>query len=189
DLAWSADDRQLLASTNTGILVYDLDEGAFVHDVALSAPVYGVHWADEQTLAFSQYENDQWRAYLWRLDQGEAKSLAARWAFSLQNGQQQIFFDQELVPFRDGRELTVLQQCVHSLWRYQLRLHLDGTDLYCHAADTANDLLRLDAELNVDRLPDSVHRFEFFSVRGGRIASSRVASSHSDIMRTESSRP
>ncbi|MEM9532139.1 MAG: winged helix-turn-helix domain-containing protein, partial [Pseudomonadota bacterium] len=154
DLAWSADDRQLLASTNTGILVYDLGEGAFVHDVALSAPVYGVHWADEQTLAFSQYENDQWRAYLWRLDQGQAKSLAARWAFSLQNGQQQIFFDQELVPFRDGRELTVLQECAHPLWRYQLRLHLDGTDLYCHAADTANDLLRLDAELNVDRLPD-----------------------------------
>ena len=70
------------------------------------------------------------------------------------------------------------------MWRYQSRLRLDGADIYCHAADAPADLLRFDADMAMTRLKDVVSRYEFFSVSAGRLATTYVASEHSDIMRT-----
>lgn len=186
DLVWSDDDRQLLANTNTGILVYSFELSAYLHNIMLPLPAYAVGWQDSETLSFSHFENDQWQAYLWLLENGRAEALDPRWAFLVGNPQQTLYLDQRLAIFRNGQELTALQQCAASLWRYQLRFRLDGQDIYCHAADSADDLLRFDRELNMTRLPGAVNRFEFFSVRDGLMANTIVASTYSDIMRTRS---
>lgn len=184
DLQWSADDKHLVANTNSGILVYSVTQGSFTHDVRLALPAYAVQWHDVETLSFSHYEDQRWRAYLYRLGSGEIEALDERWAFSLRNAQQQLYFDQALTAHRDGRPLDALKACAHSLWRSQLRLQLDGQRVYCHAADAPRDLLRFDADMEVTRLRDVVSRYEFFSVRDGRFATTRVASAYSDIMRT-----
>ncbi len=184
DLRWSDDDRRILANTNTGILVYSLGERAYLHDITLSLPAYAVRWHDPQTLSFSHFEGERWRAYLWDLDDGQAVPLDERWAFSLRSQRQQLFLDQTLAVFRDGQELTSLAQCAPPIWRYQLRFQLDGEQLYCHAADARSDLIRFDGEMNGSRLSDAVNRFEFYSVRNGSLAKTDVASAYSDIMRT-----
>ncbi|MEM9387346.1 MAG: winged helix-turn-helix domain-containing protein [Pseudomonadota bacterium] len=186
DLRWSADHGQLLANTNTGLLVYAIaeDRADLIHDVAFELPVYAVRWRDERTVSFSHYENGRWRAYEHRLDTGQNTALDARWAFSLAQGQRELLLDQSLVAFRDGRPVLELRRCADPVWRYQLRWYSDGQDLYCHAGDSPADVLRFDAQLNSTRLPGAVNRFEFFSVARGKIASTYVASSHSDIMRT-----
>lgn len=184
DLAWSGDDRHLLATTNSGILVFSFDSEEYVHDIELPLPAYAVRWHDDRTLSYSQFEDATWRAYLYSLTSGETVALDPRWAFTMRNDQQEIWFDQTLTPFRNGEAQSTLQACAFPLWRYQLRYRLDGQDTYCHAADAYGDLLRFDANLAVTRLPDAVERFEFFSVRNGRLATTRVASAHSDIMRT-----
>ena len=186
DLAWSADDRRLLANTNTGILVYALGEARFSHDIALAAPAYAVHWHDAGTLGFSHFEEERWQAYRHVLASGETELLDRRWAFSLVNEYQQLRWDQTLTAYRDGEPLPALADCAGAVWRYQLRVQLDGEAIYCHANDRFADLLRFDADMDRTRLPDAVRRFEFYSVRGGHIASTRVASAHSDIMRTRS---
>ncbi len=189
DLAWSFDDTRLLANTSTGVLVFSLDEETYTHDISLPLPAYAVGWHDEETLSLSHFEDGQWRAYRVALDGGgEPSPLDSRWAFTLGNGYQQLWLDQSLRVFRSGQELPALNQCASPLWRYQLRFRLDGESLYCHAADAAGDLLRFDAAMNVERFPAAVHRFEFFSARDGLLASTYVASSHSDIMRTRRTR-
>ena len=186
ELAWSPNGDLLLASTSTGVLVLSVAEQAYSHNIALELPAYGTSWFDDETLAFSHYEGGRWRAYHVRLASGEVVALDERWAFSVGNTEQQVFLDQELLPFRDGVQLGSLSACANPLWRYQLRYRLDGRDLYCHALDAPDDLLRFDAAMQATRLPNAVPRFEFFSVSGGRVASSRVASAHSDIMRIRS---
>lgn len=183
-LAWSADDRRLLANTNTGVLVYSLVDGAYQHNISLPLPAYAVHWHDAQTLSFSHFEGQRFRAYRHELATGETVALDERWAFSLGNQQQQLYFDQSLQAHRDGRPLTELAACADPVWRYQLRYLLDGEHIYCHAQDAYRDLLRFDAQMNVTRLPDAVDRYEFFSARDGQLATTRVASEYSDIMRT-----
>ncbi len=184
DLVWSTDDRHLLANTNTGILVYSLGDNAFVHDISLTLPAYAVQWHDAQTLSFSHYLDQRWRAYHYRIRTGETVALDERWAFSSRNDHQQLFLDQSLTPFRGGLELTALRDCVQPVWRYQLRYQLDQGSIYCHARDVSTDLLHFDANLNMTRLQDIVERYEFFSVRDGFIAKTTAASAHSDIMRT-----
>ncbi|MFK7954743.1 MAG: winged helix-turn-helix domain-containing protein [Lysobacterales bacterium] len=186
-LAWSENDQLLLANTSTGILVYSFAESTYPHDITLALPAYGVEWVDPQTLSFSHFENNQWQAYEVHLDTGEREPMDLRWAFRMGNAQQTLNFDQNLAVFRGGEELTALRQCARSLWRYQLRLRLDGDTIYCHADDSVNDLLRFDHDMNVTRLPDAVNRFEFFSVRSDVIAKTIVASASSDIMQTRSS--
>ncbi|MEM7705892.1 MAG: winged helix-turn-helix domain-containing protein [Pseudomonadota bacterium] len=189
DLAWSFDDTRLLANTSTGVLVYSLAERVYTHNISLPLPAYAVSWHDEQTLSLSHFEQGRWRAYRLALDGGdEPLPLDSRWAFTLGNARQQLWLDQSLRVFRSSQELTALNQCASPLWRYQLRYRLDGDDLYCHAVDADGDLLRFDAAMNSERLPGVVHRFEFFSARAGLVASTHVASSHSDIMRTRSKR-
>lgn len=184
DLRWSPDDEHLLANTNSGILVYSMTDDAFVHSIAPSMPAYAVRWHDAQTLSFSYYEDRRWRAYLYPLGTAQPVALDERWAFSARNDQQQIYLDQALVTYRDGVELKGLDSCAYPLWRAQLRYQLDGADIYCHAADAATDLLRFKSDLSVTRLTDVVDRYEFFSVRQGQIARTRVVSANSDIMRT-----
>ncbi|MEO1595638.1 MAG: winged helix-turn-helix domain-containing protein [Pseudomonadota bacterium] len=184
DLRWSADDRQLLANTNTGVLVYDLNTGGVRRDVAFELPAYAVRWHDANTLSLSHHDNGQWRAFHYKLDTGETLTLDARWAFSLRNDQQEILLDQSLTAFRDGQPVPELSRCANLVWRYQLRVQLDGRNIYCHADDASADVLRFDADMSMTRLPDAVHRFEFFSVRDGNLATTRVASAYSDIMRT-----
>ncbi|MEM8490520.1 MAG: winged helix-turn-helix domain-containing protein [Pseudomonadota bacterium] len=185
DLDWSADDGQLLANTNAGVLVYSLaDSPRLIHNVAFSLPAYAVGWVDSQTLSLSHFENGRWRAYQHKLTTGEKVSLGERWAFSLNGPDQQILIDQSLVAFREGAPLSPLKNCASPVWRYQLRWRIDGEDIYCHANDGFADLLRFDRKMRSTRLPNAVDRFEFFSARSGQLATTRVASSHSDIMRT-----
>ncbi|MFK8014749.1 MAG: winged helix-turn-helix domain-containing protein [Gammaproteobacteria bacterium] len=184
DLAWSADDGRLLASTNTGLFVYSLVESAYEHDIALPLPAHAVRWHDAETLSFSHYENQHWHAFLYDLASLQTVALDERWAFSMRNEQQQIFIDQDLRAFRDGRELTALQACAQPVWRHQLRYQLDGRNVYCHADDARADVLRFDGDMSMTRLADKVPRYEFYSVRGGQFAKTTVASSYSDIMRT-----
>ncbi|MEO0973618.1 MAG: winged helix-turn-helix domain-containing protein [Pseudomonadota bacterium] len=187
DLRWSPDDRQLLANTNTGVLIYEVDaDPELRHDVSFSLPAYGVSWHDRQTLSLSHYESGRWKAYQYRLGTGETVALDDRWAFSIANEHQRILLDQSFTAYRDGQPLPSLQDCANPVWRYQLRWQLDGEHLYCHARDADSDLLRFNPRMTPTRLPDAVARFEFFSVRRGRLATTRVASSHSDIMRTQS---
>jgi len=184
DLRWSLTDDRLLANTNTGILVYSLVDEAFVHDIALPLPAHAVHWYDAQTLSFSHYEGERWQAYLYELETGTAVPLDQRWAFSVRNAQQQLFLDQSLMPVRNDVQLTALRACAYPLWRAQLRYQLDGENIYCHARDAPADLLRFDAAMNAMRLEDVVERYEFFSVRDGQIAKTKVMTAYSDIMRT-----
>ncbi len=184
DLKWSADDSQLLANTNTGLFVYSFAEAAITYKVSLPLPAYAAHWYDDTTLAYSHFEGGQWRAYRYHLGSGETEALDTRWAFALRNETQALLFDQSLVAFRDGQPLPELQACAGPVWRYQLRLQLDGDAIYCHAADAFADLLVFDQAMHVTRLSEVVPRFEFFSVRGSELAKTRVASANSDIMRT-----
>lgn len=184
DLRWSADDRLLLANTNTGILVYSFEDLEFVHDIALPLPAYAVSWHDAQTLSFSHFEDQRFQAYRYRLDTGQREALDERWAFTVSNAKQQVSLDQTLAFFRDGRALTELSACAYPLWRAQLRIRLDGEAIYCHAGDAITDLLRFDAKMNMTRLEDVVERYEFFSVRDGQIATTKVVTGYSDIMRT-----
>lgn len=187
DLKWSSDDTKLLANTNTGLYVYSISQAAITHRVSLPLPAYAAHWHDEQTLGFSHFDGEQWRAYRYSLASGQTEALDSRWAFSLRNESQQLLFDQSLTAYRDNAPLPALRDCARPVWRYQLRYQLDGDAIYCHAADAFNDLLVFDADMRLTRLPDAVSRFEFFSVRNGELARTRVASAHSDIMRTRRS--
>jgi DNA-binding winged helix-turn-helix (wHTH) protein len=184
DLRWSPNDGRLLANTNSGILIYSMREEAFVHIVSLPLPAHAVRWHDARTLSFSHFEDRRWQAYLYSLDTEEAITLDERWAFSARNDQQQIYLDQSLATYRDGEVLEELERCAHPVWRAQLRYQLDGADIYCHAGDVSSDLLRFGPDMSMSRVEDAVERYEFFSVRHGQIASTRVVSAYSDIMRT-----
>ncbi|WOJ97676.1 winged helix-turn-helix domain-containing protein [Congregibacter brevis] len=187
DLRWSPDDQQLLANTNSGLLIYSMSEEAFVHNISLRLPAHGAHWHDAATLAFSHFEDQQWHAYTHKLTSAQNEPLDERWAFSLSNDQQTLLFDQDFTVYRSGRELSALQACAEPLWRSQLRYRLDGKSIYCHAADSMRDLLRFSADMSVTRLEDVVSRYEFFSVRDSQIARTQVRSAYSDIMRTRRS--
>ncbi|MEL6300080.1 MAG: winged helix-turn-helix domain-containing protein [Pseudomonadota bacterium] len=185
ELAWSPDDEQLVASTNVGLMVFNMNARSWTHDVSFELPLYGVSWYDNKTLAFSHFDTGKWRAFRYGLDTGQASMLDPRWALSVSNAQQTLFFDQAFEVYRDDVRLTALERCGPPLWRYQLRVELDGTDFYCHAGDADNDVLKFDASLRSTRMKDVVSRYEFFSVSNGEVAKTRVVSTFSDIMRTQ----
>lgn len=184
DLVWSSDDQQLLANTNTGVLVYSLATKSYTRDLSLSQSAYATQWYDANTLTYSHFEDGRWQAYRHHLPTGEIEPLDARWAFVAQTERGELTLDQELRPYLQASLLVELEACARPIWRYQLRYRFDRGAIYCHATDGSNDLLRYDADLQVTRIADAVSRYEFFSVRDGRLAKTRVASSHSDIMRT-----
>ncbi|MEO1573792.1 MAG: hypothetical protein AAFU65_02420, partial [Pseudomonadota bacterium] len=184
DLRWSGDDLYLLANTNTGVLVYSVRDDALIHSVSFELPAYGVDWIDNETLTVSHFDGGRWRAHWHQLESGASVAQDESIAFTVANEAQVLVLDPSLNVFREGRRLHELAQCAPLVWRYQVRLRLDGKNIFCHAADAPSDLLRFDENMVMTRLQDAVSRYEFFTVRGDRLAVTRVASEHSDIMRT-----
>ncbi|MFK8031213.1 MAG: winged helix-turn-helix domain-containing protein [Gammaproteobacteria bacterium] len=186
-LAWSPDDQQILANTNSGLIVYAVESNTQLHNLEFALPVYAASWHDNQTLAYSHFEDDHWHAYRVNLETGDTTSVNERWAFSMRNATQQIYLDQNFTAFRDDIELTPLKSCAGIVWRYRLRLILDGDNIYCHANDAYNDLLRFDREMKAERLSDAVERYEYFSVVDDHFVFTSAPDASSDIMQTNSS--
>ncbi|MEO0576914.1 MAG: winged helix-turn-helix domain-containing protein [Pseudomonadota bacterium] len=185
ELAWSADDQQLLANTDSGVFVYSFEHERVVHDIALPLPAYAVRWRDADTLSFSHYDAGRWQAFYYHLNTAEQEAVDARWAFTVANAEQELRFDQQLNAFRNAQPWPAVDSCVGLVWRYQLRVQLDGDAVYCNAANGDQDLLQIAADGSMARLPDVVSRYEFYSVVDGVLAVTRVTSSSSDIMRTQ----
>ncbi|MEM1263929.1 MAG: winged helix-turn-helix domain-containing protein [Pseudomonadota bacterium] len=187
DLVWSADDQQLLANTNTGLLVYSLVTNEFTHRISLPLPAYAVSWVNADSVAVSHYESGRWRAYHYRLGAGETVALDERWAASVTAAGRTLTLDQSLAVYDGERQVAALADCAPLLWRYQLRFRIDHDTVVCHADDAPNDLLVVHADDSVRRLQNAVGRYEFFSMRGGVLAATEVTSAYSDIMRTQHS--
>ncbi len=181
-LSWSHDDRLLVANTNTGLLVIDVEQARITTSLSLPLPAYAVGWLGPEQLVYSHYQDQRWQAHSHQLTTQQTTRLNTQWAMLLSNGQQQIHLDQQLqIKANSAGPITA---CGAVLYRYALTLELDGEDLYCRSREDHQKLLKIAADGSITKLSTTVEPGEFYSVARGRIAQTVMSSAHSDIMRT-----
>ncbi len=186
-LDWSFDNQSILANTNRGLIVFDLNTLKVSKIIKLEQQAYAAYWSAENVITYSHHEQDRWNIYQSDLSGEKVEKLDSDYAFMLSNSQRTIYLDQELNLIDEsgapiaGRDEMV---CGMLVMRYQLTVQLDGESLYCVDKSDSDNLLHWQATVGFQKIEGALDGAYYYSMKGSRLAKTNQVNANSDIMRT-----
>jgi DNA-binding winged helix-turn-helix (wHTH) protein/Tol biopolymer transport system component len=183
-LQWSFDNRYILANTDSGIIVFDSRSLTVLTMINPDLPTYAVGWLANDEVGYSLYQGKRWQLYQQNINSKVNQKHDQRWAFSVAspkgllhvNQSMALYFNESLVP----SELN----CVYPISRMALTVQLDGESLYCVAAQDKKTILKYSPQLGIQSIRSGLSRIRRFSVNDENVATTKLVSSRSDIIRT-----
>lgn len=183
-LQWSFDDRYLLANTDSGIIIYDSQSLTIVSMIDPGLPAYAVGWLANDELVYSLYQDKHWQLYQQNIKTNTRQRHDQRWAFALASPSTRLFIDQAMALYLNDNLVSADLPCAHPVARRALTVQLDGKAIICVAEQDNKTLLKYSEQLGIQTIGSDLTRVRHFSVAGKKITKARLASSRSDIIRT-----
>lgn len=185
-LHWSFDDKTLLANTSNGLLIFDVQSLQVNKTIELPLPAYGVSWINEQSLVYSQYQDEHWQLFKYDLTTSIASPFNKQWAFALGNNEQQVLINHNMEVFINDVLAPSALRCKNPIFRQSMTMRIDGNSFYCLSRENPSELLHLDS---MKTLHKQAHKMESmgyydYAVSGKLQALSKTKHASSDIMRT-----
>ncbi len=187
-LEWSYDDRYILANTNRGVIIFEIETQSIVNTIQMEEQAYAVLWSDQDRLSYSVHRDGDWSIYQADMDGGNREQVETEYAFMKRESSNTIYLDQELNVVLESGELLGESngfQCTRPLVRKQLSVQLDGDHIYCLDATERANLLRWQAGEGFTQLPGVLEGAHYYSVKNSRLAKTNQQNAYSDIMRTD----
>jgi len=183
-LQWSFDNRYILANTDSGIIVFDSQSLTVVTMINPSLPTYAVGWLANDEISYSLYQNNRWQIYQQNINTNINQLHDPRWAFSLASPKAQLYIDQSMAIYVNESLVSTELRCGYPISRMTLTMQLDGEDFYCIAAQDNKTIVKYSEQQGLQTIRTDLTRISRFSVAGEKLATSRLTSSRSDIIRT-----
>jgi len=185
-LHWSFDDKTLLANTSNGLLIFDVQSLQVIKTIELSLPAYSVSWINEQTLVYSQYEDEHWQLFTYDLTTSIATAFDKKWAFALGNNEQQVLINQDMEIFINNVLAPSALNCKNPIFRQSMTMRVDGNNFYCLSRENPSELLRLESFKTLHKQAHKMKSMGYYdyAVSGDLQALSKTKHASSDIMRT-----
>jgi len=161
-----------------------------VHEFTIEPmlPPYGAVWVEQNKIAYSLREKQQWQRYEYSLELQQSYRIDDNWAFKLADNKQTIMIDQSFAIFVRG-ESRVTLNCAPILIGQRLTITVRDGFVYCINANNRADLLQYGSVTNQDSIRNAVSDHQQFSIAGDRFTKTEMKQSTSDIMRTLSVAP
>jgi len=183
-LQWSFDNQYILANTDSGIIVFDSQLLTVLAMINPSLPTYAVGWLEEDEVAYSLYKNGQWQLHQQNIKNQVSQQHKQRWAFALGSPKGQLFIDQNMSLYLNKNLVSAELDCTYPIGRKALTLHLENQVLYCIAAKDNKTILKYSEQLGIKTIYTDLSRVRRFSIVDENIATTKLVSSRSDIIRT-----
>lgn len=183
DLKWSYDDAFVAATTDAGLLIIDVINGAISQTINLNLPTHGLGWNSERAVNYSHYDDGRWNLFSYDLTTDTLTAQDSDHAFLLTSQDRTLYIDQRLILRNlDGQPIQT-EGCASAIHRYHLNYQLVGSTLYCLASDRQSLLAFAESGVAVRHaLPASASRY--YTINKQNITVSVLTTANSDIMRT-----
>jgi len=183
-LQWSFDNRYLLANTDSGIIVFDSQLLNVLTLISPDFPTYAVGWLASDEIGYSLYQDKRWQLHKQGLKDQKSQRHDQRWAFALGSPKGQMLIDQNMALYLNGGLVSDDLQCTYPIARRALTMQLDDENIYCVSAKDSKTLLKYSKKLGISTINTRLTPLNRFSVTDEKIATTKLASSYSDIIRT-----
>lgn len=187
-LEWSYDNRYILANTNSGVIIFDVETKAIVNTLTLQEEAHAVLWSAAGRLSYSLHQDGRWNIYQSDMSGANLEKVDSEFAFMKADGKRTIYLDQELnVVLESGESLgeTNGLECARPLIRHQLTVMLDGDRVFCLDASERSNLLQWQADEGFTQLSGALEGAHYYSMKNSRLAKTFQQNATSDIMRTD----
>jgi DNA-binding winged helix-turn-helix (wHTH) protein len=183
-LQWSFDNRYLLANTDSGIIVFDSQLLTVLTMISPDLPTYAVGWLASDEIGYSLYKDKRWQLHQQNINSNKIKQHDQRWAFALGSPKSKLLIDQQMALYLNGSLVSEELHCRNPIARSALTLQFDGQNIYCVSAKNNKTLLKYREQFGIQTVTTRLTKINRFSVSDGKLATTKLASSHSDIIRT-----
>jgi len=183
-LQWSFDNRYVLANTDSGIIVFDSQSLSVVTMINPALPTYAAGWLANDEIGYSLYKEGRWQLYQQNVKSNVNKSLEPHWAFAVASPKGRLFIDQSMAIYLDHRLVSAELRCAYPISRMSLSVQLKGKVIYCLAGQEKATILKYSERLGIEKIRTGSSQIRRFSVAGDKLATSKLTSSTSDIIRT-----
>jgi len=181
-LQWSFDNRYILTNTDSGIIVFDSKLLSVITVITPGVPTYGVGWLANEEVALSFYQNNHWQLNQQNINTKKVQLHDKRWAFAIGSPKGRLLIDQKMAFYLNENLVLSDLPCAFPITRRALTVQLDDTAIYCMTRQ--NTLIKYNEEMGTQTVQSDLNGVRHFSVSGEKITTSKVANSHSDIIRT-----
>ncbi len=187
-LEWSYDDQYILANTNSGVIIFDVERKTIVNTIKMQEQAHAVLWSAIGRFSYSLHQDGRWNIYQSDMTGANLKQLDSDYAFITSDGSHTAYLDQELNVVLESGELLGKSnglECTRPLIRYQLTVLLDGDKIYCLDANTRGNLLQWQASDGLTQMPGVLEGAHYYSIKNSRLVKTNQKNANSDIMRTD----
>ena len=173
-----------MANTDSGIIVFDSKSLTVFSMINPSLPTYAVNWLANDEVGYSLYQDKRWQLYQQNINSNVSKRHDQRWAFSLASPKGQLYIDQSMTLYFNESIVSSELSCAYPISRMALTIHLEDEIIYCIAEQDKEKILKYSEQLGVETIKTSLTRVRRFSIASDKLATTRLTSSRSDIIRT-----
>ncbi|ESP91456.1 MULTISPECIES: winged helix-turn-helix domain-containing protein [Pseudoalteromonas] len=185
-LDWSFDDKRLLANTNKGMVIYDIERLEVQKVIDISQTVTAAGWYSDEEIHYSEWHKQGWQLNLLNIKTNQHQVLDKAYAFVLADKMSDkmhyVYFDQQLSATWQG---TVIDSsiCSDVLRRYRISWQFHNNRLYCRNSQS-NAIIAIDNKGQTSTFQQANDIPYHFSVSQPHWATWQVSSYVSDIIRT-----
>ncbi|KZN31604.1 winged helix-turn-helix domain-containing protein [Pseudoalteromonas luteoviolacea] len=185
-LSWSFDDKRLLANTDKGIVIYDIEQLGVHKVIDLANTVAAVGWYSDEQIHYSEWQMQGWQANILDLNTSQHLPMDKTSAFVLANKiegkMQYVYFDQNFAAKWQGNSVEI-SVCADVLRRYRVSWQFHNNLIYCRNTEK-NAILAIDVEGRVTSMYHADYIPHHFSVSDEHWATWHISSYVSDLIRT-----
>jgi len=183
-LQWSFDNRYLLANTDSGIIVFDSQLLNVFTLINPDLPTYAVGWLANDEIGYSLYQDKRWQLHQHNIKSQKSQRHDSRWAFAMGSRKGKMLIDQNMALYLNDSLVSDDLHCSYPIARRALTMQFDDDNIYCLSTKDSKALLTYSEQFGMNTINTRFTQLNRFSVTGDKIATTKLASSHSDIIRT-----
>ncbi|MBQ4835754.1 winged helix-turn-helix domain-containing protein [Pseudoalteromonas luteoviolacea] len=185
-LDWSFDDKRLLANTNKGIVIYDIEHLEVLKVIDTTQTVTAAGWYSDEEVHYSEWHKQGWQLNLLNIKTNQLHMMDNTHAFVLadkvSDEMHYVHFDQQLSATWQGTAIDS-SMCSSVLRRYRISWQFDNNRIYCRNPQS-NAIIAIDNKGQTAIFHQDNYIPYHFSVSQSHWATWQVSSYVSDIIRT-----
>lgn len=183
DLKWSWDDRYILANTDSGLLLFDIQLGQSTKEWKTPDLVYAINWLSENSFSYSVFNNKQWQVWQQAINTDQRFIYPKEIGLIISDVSNAYYFDSELnVDSQMNADLTKsqLKLCRQILSTRKSTWTIKNGQLYCVSNQSGHVIGITQGASLASEVKIEPGEFYQWSDRG--LIHSELLSSSSDLM-------